>query len=83
MLVVLDTNVLASGFLHSNPTSATVLLIDLWRAGIFPLAISQHILTELSRTFALPYFRERMSDQDVADAQQLLLDEAQLTQLTV
>ncbi|TAK37024.1 MAG: PIN domain-containing protein [Chloroflexota bacterium] len=46
---VLDTNVLASGFVRRNPTSPVVQLLDAWHARLYTLVISEHIIAELAR----------------------------------
>jgi putative PIN family toxin of toxin-antitoxin system len=71
---VLDTNVLASGFASDRGTPGQLLLA--WTYGGFELIVSTHILTELTRTFAAPYFRERLSSQQIAANLALLRDEA-------
>ena len=75
-VALLDTNVLASGFvgqaiLESTPGE----LLRSWRRGAFRLVISEHILTELQRTFQLPYFSQRLAEADKAEALALLLSE--------
>jgi putative PIN family toxin of toxin-antitoxin system len=59
--VVLDTNVLASGLVATGGTLAEV--IQRWEVARFDLVVSHHILEELERTLAKPYFRrERPAD---------------------
>jgi putative PIN family toxin of toxin-antitoxin system len=79
--VVLDTNVLAPGFVGATSTSAR--LIHLWRAGRFELVVSEHLLGELARTFADPYYRARVSPDHVNRILTLLRAEARFTSLTV
>jgi putative PIN family toxin of toxin-antitoxin system len=79
----LDTNLLASGFLNINPRSASVLIIEHWRRNDFQLITSAHILEELSRTLALPYFRARISDSEVSDVFGRLRAAATVTDITV
>jgi putative PIN family toxin of toxin-antitoxin system len=57
--VVVDTNVLASGFL--NPSIIVAQLLRLWRLGGFELVTSEHILAELEHTLQTPYFRRRLT----------------------
>ncbi len=76
---VLDTNVLASGFVRSNPAAAPVQLIDAWRDRRFVLIISEHILTELARTFETPYFRQRLTPEQLAADLALLRTEGRVT----
>jgi putative PIN family toxin of toxin-antitoxin system len=78
---VLDTNVLASGFLNPEPTPGQ--LLAAWREGLYTLVISEHILTELARTFRRPYFSRRLSPAQQAANITLLRQQATLTELTV
>lgn len=80
-LVVLDTNVLAPGFVGHASTS--VQLIHLWQAGAYELVVSEHLLGELTRTFANPYYRQRISDAQVERVVTLLRHAAHLTPITV
>jgi len=56
---VLDTNVLASGFVRPEPPPGRILAA--WQAGTFLLVVSHHILAELEHTFEEPYFATRLS----------------------
>jgi putative PIN family toxin of toxin-antitoxin system len=80
-IVVLDTNVLASGF-ASRPSSIPALLIDAWHARQFTLVVSRHILTELARTFESTYFRRRLSLTEVAADLALLRRQAIISPIT-
>ncbi len=79
--VVLDANVLAPGFLSTTSVSAR--LLALWRAGGFELVVSEHLLGELVRTYADPYFHQRIGPDRVARVLRLLRRRALLTELTV
>ena len=69
MIVVLDTNVLASGVLgFHRSNSVPGMLLRRWRAGAFTLIVSEHILAELVRTFANPFFTSRLSAQQIEAA---------------
>ncbi len=69
MIVVLDTNVLASGFIgEDKPDSTPGELVRRWRDQAFTLVVSEHILTELADTLTDPYFTRRLSASEVADA---------------
>lgn len=58
----LDANVLASGFAGADlALSVPGQLIRDWRAGVFALVTSDHLLTELRNTLRQPYFRRRLS----------------------
>lgn len=74
---------LASGFVRSNPTAPPAQLVELWNAGAYSLAVSQHIITELDRTFAQPYFQQRLTPEEIANALAALHTDAQFTALTV
>jgi putative PIN family toxin of toxin-antitoxin system len=65
VIVVLDTNVLASGAI-ARPGSTLALLVDLMRIGAYQVAISQPILDELARTLATSYFSQRITASDSA-----------------
>src|SRR5437763_6992324 len=80
---VLDTNVLASGFVAQSGSTTPALLIDAWRARQYLLVVSTHILTELARTLQKPYFAARLSPAQVAADLQLLRSDGLLTALTV
>jgi putative PIN family toxin of toxin-antitoxin system len=64
---VLDTNVLVSGILgmslHSE--SAPSLVLRRWANDQFDLVISDHILGEVRRTLAKPWFSDRLTPADV------------------
>jgi len=81
IVAVLDTNVLAPGFVGTTSVSAR--LIDRWRSGGYELAVSEHLLGELSRTYTDPYYRARVSADQATRILTLLRTEAQLTSLTV
>ena len=69
IVAVLDTNVLASGFVgEDKPESSPGELIRRWRTGSFILVVSEHILTELASTFTDPYFTRRLSAPAIAYA---------------
>ena len=62
---VVDTNVLASGFVRRHPQAPSVQILDAWRAGRFTLIYSADILIELRRTLASTYFARRLSPQQI------------------
>jgi putative PIN family toxin of toxin-antitoxin system len=81
--VVLDTNVLASGLASfRNPASTVAALLRLWRLGAFALVTSEYILTELSNTLHRPYFRQRLTPQQINSAISLFRSEATITPTT-
>ena len=80
ILAVLDTNVLASGFVgFADADRAPGQLLRLWRDRRFSLVVSEDILTELRNTFMSAYFQRRLSPEHVAAAEQLLRQEAVMT----
>ena len=79
--ITLDANVLAPGF--TSQSSASARLIDLWRSGAFELILSDHVLQELARTLADPYFATRLPRDDAAAILMLLSTTATVTELTV
>jgi putative PIN family toxin of toxin-antitoxin system len=82
--VVLDMNVLASGLASfRNPASTVAALLRLWRLGAFALVTSEYILTELSNTLHRPYFRQRLTPQQINSAISLFRSEATITPLTI
>jgi putative PIN family toxin of toxin-antitoxin system len=80
---VLDTNVLASGFVGFATDRPPGRLLHLWQDQRFELVISADILTELIRTFATPYFRRQLTPDQITTARFLLQEEAVSTLLTV
>jgi uncharacterized protein len=78
---VLDANVLAPAF--TNPTATAGRLIALWQAGGFELVVSEHVIAELRRTYADPYYASRVTSQQVEAAIDLLRTEAIVTPLSI
>jgi uncharacterized protein len=78
-----DTNLVASGFVGSDPASAPVRFLDAWRAREFTLILSEYLLTELAHTFAKPYFRRYLTAGDAEANIALLRQRAVITPLTV
>lgn len=82
--VVLDTNVLASGLLEfEHPTRAPGQLLALWREQAFDLIVSDPILVEVARTLTRPYFRARLTQNQVERYLLLLERYAIKTPITV
>lgn len=77
---VLDTNVLASGFVRPEPPPGQLLLA--WRARLYLLVISEPILAELTRTFEEPYFAQHLTPSQRGNNIALLRHEAIITPLT-
>jgi putative PIN family toxin of toxin-antitoxin system len=83
MTIVVDTNVLASGLAgFRNPTNTVAMILRLWRLGVFTLVTSEYILTELSRTLQTPYFRKRLTPQQITSAMRLLRRKTTITPIT-
>lgn len=80
--VVLDTNVLASGFVRGSKDSAPVLIMDAWREELFELVISAPILSELAATLSSPYFKRHLTNKQVTADLDLLLTEAIVVPIT-
>ena len=84
IVAVLDTNVLASGFIgEEQPDSVPGELVRRWRGKAFALVVSEPILAELADTFADPYFTRRLSASAIADALRALRVDAVIQPLTV
>lgn len=83
ILVVLDTNVLASGFAgFLIPASVPGRLLHAWRAGEIEVVVSEHILTELARSFEQRYFQRRLTPNQVARSLALLQRQATTSRIT-
>jgi putative PIN family toxin of toxin-antitoxin system len=81
VIVVLDTNTLAS--MAVAPFGGTLaVLLELWRTNVYDVSISQPIYGELERTFANPYFTNRLAAQDIAEYLQFVRSSATFTQIT-
>ncbi len=78
---MLDTNVLASGLVSTGGSAAH--LLTAWGVDAFELVVSEHILTELERTLAKPYFRDRHDEEQVRRDLARLRDEAIVAAVTV
>ena len=63
MPVVLDTTVLAS-MAVSHPDSKLSSIANYWMQKYFQVYISDHIITELERTFKKPYFSDRLPSEE-------------------
>ncbi len=81
---VLDTNVLASGFVGlAAAARAPGKLLRLWQEQRFALVVSADIQIELLNTLADPYFRRRLRLEEIEEAQLLLQNDAMSTLVTV
>jgi uncharacterized protein len=81
--VVLDANILASGFAGiGNLESTPGQIMRLWRAGKFELIVSEHLRNEVIHTFQQPYFRRRLSPAQSSRAAALLRYQVTQTPIT-
>lgn len=81
--VVLDTNVLASGLVSfKHPDRKPAQLLHAWRAGLFELCISEHILLELKETLNKHYFKNKLTPEDIEEAVILLSEECTIIPIT-
>ena len=84
IIAVLDTNVLASGFIgEDKPDSTPGEIVRRWRAKSYTLVVSEHILAELIDTFTDPYFTRRLSASAIAEALESLRIDAVVQPITV
>jgi len=60
---VLDVNVIVSGF--SAPAGGPAEVVAAWSVGNFELVISEHIYRGAIRTWSTPYFRARVTPDQV------------------
>ena len=81
--VTIDTNVLASGFVGDPRVSPPAAILDAWRQRLFTVALSEHIFGEPSDTFALSYFRRRLSAAEAEANVTLLRQRTRIVPLTV
>ncbi len=67
--VTVDANLLASGAVRqrARPDAAPVQLLAAWRAQRIALILSDHLLGEVERTLAKPYFAQRLSPAERRD----------------
>jgi putative PIN family toxin of toxin-antitoxin system len=79
---VLDANVLVSGLLRRHPDAPSVQILDAWQRGDFELIVSREIIAEVERAFSKPYFRARLSDEQIARALRLLRRRPRLVRIT-
>ena len=64
-----DTSILAPSVRRQgHPESRLAPIIQWWRAGRFELVLSEHILEEVRRTLAKPYFVRFLTAEDQAVA---------------
>ena len=84
IVAVLDTNVLASGFIGEHqPDSIPGMLVRRWRSEAFHLVTSEYILGELTATFNEPYLTHRLSAEEIGAALGALRSGATMQPITV
>jgi putative PIN family toxin of toxin-antitoxin system len=82
--VVLDANVLVSGFAgYQHPENTMSQLLLRWQAGTFGLVVSDHIRAEFIRTLGKPYYSTRITPKQLQEAEDLLDVEAESILVTV
>src|SRR5207253_2561870 len=81
---VLDANVLLSGFVGVFiPTSTPGQILFAWLAGGFQVVLSDPLFDEVTRNIVKPYFRRRLTAQQIAANLSLLANESRFTPITV
>jgi predicted nucleic acid-binding protein len=65
VIATLDANMLASGLVAAEGGTIAA-IIAAWHAGLFDVALSQHIYDELVLALAQPYFTTRVSSDTIA-----------------
>jgi uncharacterized protein len=84
MRVVLDANVFASGVLgYRRPDSTPGEIVRRWRTRDFVLISSDHLIGEVERTLADPYFGLRIPASESTESIDALKQDAQLIAITV
>ena len=80
---VVDTNVLASGLVRGLKASPPVQIVDAWHSDRYTMIVSEHIIGELTRTLADPYFQSHISGDQSARFLALLRRRAILIAVTI
>lgn len=73
---VLDVNVIVAGF--AAPAGIPAEIVSAWLRGGFELVISEHIFRGAHRTWSKPYFRARITPDEVQRALNILRSKATL-----
>lgn len=80
----LDTNVIVSGMAgYTNPRSAPGIVLRRARRRGFELVVSLHILGEVERALAKPYYIQRLGPKRIAGLLAMVQRTARLVELTV
>jgi putative PIN family toxin of toxin-antitoxin system len=84
IVAVLDTNVLAAGFVGlTDPRSTPGELLRRWRSAGLTLVISEPIPAELTQVFSYPYFTRRRAVRVITGALECLRSGAVIQPITV
>jgi putative PIN family toxin of toxin-antitoxin system len=77
---VLDATTIVAAF--PAPAGTLAALMDHWKAGLFSLVISEHLLAEVGRAWTKPYWQDRLGTAQIAGALALLRQEAEIVPIT-
>jgi putative PIN family toxin of toxin-antitoxin system len=80
MRVVVDANVLVSGIPASSGPVAAV--VRAWQDGTITLVLSEHLIEEVARAWAKPYWQSRISPALRDAALALLRSDAEIVDIT-
>ncbi|MBI2267831.1 MAG: putative toxin-antitoxin system toxin component, PIN family [Candidatus Blackburnbacteria bacterium] len=81
---LLDTNILVSGFASfKHPERPPSKILHAFRDGLFELVISEDILEEFQETLQDPYFKIRLSSEEISEVITLLSEETTVTPITI
>jgi putative PIN family toxin of toxin-antitoxin system len=82
VIVLLDSATLAS-MATAPPGGTLATILTAWRHGVFLVVISDHVLAEVRRTLANPYFSGRLSADDVRLYLRFVADASEHVQIAV
>lgn len=83
MRIVLDANVFASGVLGLHRMESTPgEVMRRWHARAYTVVTSEHLIGEVTRTLADPFFRSRVPESESTSAIQALRQDAEVVLLT-
>lgn len=74
LCVVLDVNVIVSGFLKGSGAPAEI--ARRWEGGHFEVALSKHIISQVIKVWKRPYFAARIEQVDMSLASSLMHEQA-------
>lgn len=81
MRITPDASIIVAGF--ANDIGLPAAIIDLWRKEELQLVISEHIIAEIRRGWAKPYWRKRITPDQIERALLVLREDADVTPITV